>query len=352
MLNKGADAVEKVTLPVKSTLELTQRIFQAVGVPEADARLTADNLIYAEICGSPSHGLMRVEAYVRRIQRGLTNPRPSMEIGKPADNMFKINADRALGQVAAMGALELCMEQTEKSGNAIAVINHMNHFGMASYYSRKAAERGFITFLCTNASPTMAPFGGVEPLLGTNPFCVSFEAGKYRDLTLDMATTATARGKIRVCQREGKPLPPGWATDAMGNDTTDPAAALEGLLLPAGGHKGYGLAMAVDVLGGLLAQADLSCEAESMFSATTPANTGCFMSMLDVGRFLPRREFVEREERWLDRVKGSRRREGVSEILVPGELSNRKLAAAGDEITLSEKTYEELKRLLKELEGR
>lgn len=341
----------KVTAAVSCVFDLTQRIFQGAGVPEADARLTADNLIYADICGSPSHGLMRVEAYVRRIQKGLTNPLPDMEIQRPAANMFKINADNALGQVAAMRALELCMEQTVQSGNAVAVVNHMNHFGMASYYSRRAAERGFITFLCTNASPTMAPFGGAEPLLGTNPLCISFAAGKYRDVTVDMATTATARGKIRVCQREGKPLPLGWATDALGNDTTDPDAALEGLLLPAGGHKGYGLAMAVDALSGLLAQADLSCEAESMFQATAPANTGCFMTMLDIGRFLPLQEFVDREELWLDRIKGSGKKAGVSEIFVPGEISNRKIAGAGDEIVLLDKTYEDLKRLLKEVEG-
>lgn len=108
--------------------------------------------------------------------------------------------------------------------------------------------------------------------------------------------------------------------------------------------------MAVDALSGLLAQADLSCEAESMFEATVPANTGCFMTMLDIGRFLPVQEFVDREELWLDRIKGSRKKAGVSEILLPGESSNRKIADAGDEVVLLDKTYEDLKRLLKEME--
>lgn len=342
----------QVTLSIEEAFERTRRIFQAVGVPEADARLTADNLISAELCGLSSHGLMRVGAYVRRLQKGLTNPAPHMEIQKTAENMFKINADHALGQVAAMRALELCMEQTRKSGNALAVINHMNHLGMAGYYSRKAAKQGFLTFLCTNASPTMAPFGGMDPLLGTNPFCVSFAAGKYGDVTLDAATTATARGKIRMYQREGKPLPAGWATDAQGNDTLDPAAALKGTLLPMGGHKGYGLAMIVDVLSGLLAEADLSCEAEGMFDATLPANTGCFMSMLDIGRFLPRERFVDREEAWLDRIKASRKKPGVPEILVPGEIENRRSAAAKGRVTLLEETHRELQDLLEEVERR
>ena len=340
----------QITLTIEEAFGLAQRIFQAAGVPEEDARLTADNLICADICGLSSHGLMRVEAYVRRIQKGLTNPVPHMRVQKTAENMFKIDADRALGQVAAMYALELCMEQTAKGGNAFAVINHMNHLGMASYYSKKAAEKGYMTFLCTNASPTMAPFGGVEPLLGTNPFCVSFEAGKYRDFTLDVATTAAARGKIRMYQQEGKQLPLGWAADAQGADTTDPGTALEGALLPMGGHKGYGLAMIVDALSGLLAGADLSCEAEGMFNATIPANTGCFMCMLDISRFLPRQEFVTREELWLDRIKGSRTKPGVSEIFVPGEIENRRTAEAKGEVTLSQKTHETLRSLLREAE--
>lgn len=340
----------QVQIAIEEARELTEQIFRSVGVPETDAALTADNLISADLCGLASHGLMRVSAYVRRIRMGLTNPTPHMNVEKTADNIFKIHADHALGQVATMHALELCMEQTEKSGSAFAVINHMNHLGMAGYYSKIAAKRGYLTFLCTNASPTMAPFGGMDPLLGTNPFCVTFEAGKYSDFTLDVATSATARGKIRVYQREGKPLPLGWATDAQGNDTTDPNAALEGVLLPMGGHKGYGLAMVVDVLSGLMAQADLSCEAEGMFDASIPANTGCFMSMLDIGRFLPREEFIAREEAWLDKIKNSRTKPGVSEIFIPGEIENRKTAGANGVVSLLDKTYAELLELRRELD--
>ena len=115
-------------------------------------------------------------------------------------------------------------------------------------------------------------------------------------------------------------------------------------------HKGYGLAMVVDVLSGLMAQADLSCEAEGMFDASIPANTGCFMSMLDIGRFLPREEFVAREEAWLDKIKASRTKPGVSEIFIPGEIENRKTAGANGVVSLLDKTYAELLELRKELD--
>lgn len=332
----------QVKVNVNEARALTQRIFEEASVPAADAGIVADNLISADLCGLSSHGLMRVRPYVRRIRAGLTNPTPRITHEQVGQSMFRIDGDRALGQVAVMYALELCMKRAEESGHAIAVINHMNHLGMASFYTRKAAERGFLAFVCTNASPTMAPYGGSECLLGTNPFSVSFEAGKYDNFTLDIATTAVARGKIRMYEKEGKPLPLGWALDAGGNDTTDPAEALAGSLLPMGAHKGYGLAMIVDLLSGVLAGADLSCEAESMFNATAPANTGCYLSLVDIKRFVPMETFTARVEGWLDRIKASAPRPGFREVLIPGELENRRFAAKPEELSLLDKTYQEL----------
>lgn len=321
---------------------LVQGIFERVSVPKEDAAIVVENLISADICGLSSHGLMRARPYVQRIRAGLTNPTPQITHRQIGDNMFQINGDNALGQVAAMYALELCMEQASKHGSAIATVNHMNHLGMASFYTRKAAQQGLLAFLCTNASPTMAPFGGMDCLLGTNPFSVSFGAGKYDNFTLDVATTAVARGKIRMYEKEDKQLPVGWALDAEGNDTTDPTAALAGSLLPMGAHKGYGLAMIVDLLSGVLSGADLSYEAESMFNATVPANTGCYLSVIDISRFVSLEAFTKRVEAWLDRIKASKVRPGFSEVFIPGEIENRRFAAATGDLLLLDKTYQEL----------
>lgn len=328
--------------------ECSEKIFRSAGVPEKDAKRVADNLLTADILGLPSHGVMRVKPYVQRIDKGLIKVRPELSYDQAAENMFKVDGDNALGQVATMYALELCMTQAKKSGNAIAVINHMNHFGMAGYYTRIAAKEGLLAFICTNASPTMAPFGGLDCILGTNPLCVSFGAGKYDNFTLDVATTAAARGKIRLYQREGKDLPIGWAVDAEGNDTTDPSKALKGALLPMGGHKGYGLSMAVDFLSGVVADADLSYEAQSMFEANDPANTGCYISVVDLSRFVSKEKMEERVESWFARIKSSRLRPGFHEIMIPGEIENRRSAASGDQVELSEQTFAELQELAKD----
>lgn len=243
----------QLKLDIREVSGLVQSIFRRAGVPAGDAELVADCLISADVCGLSSHGLMRTKPYVQRIRSGLTNPTPHITHRRAAENMFQVNGDNALGQVATMYALDLCMAQARKSGNAIATINHMNHLGMASFYTKKAAAEGFLAFMCTSASPTMAPFGGLDCLLGTNPFSVSFDAGRYDNFTLDVATTAVARGKIRMYEKENKTLPLGWAMDKDGNDTTDPTAALAGSLLPMGAHKGYGLAMVVDFLSGIVA---------------------------------------------------------------------------------------------------
>lgn len=338
-----------LTLKVDQAADLARKIFEACGVPAADAALVTDNLISADICGLSSHGLMRAKAYAGRIRDGLTNPKPVITHDRVSENMFKVNGDNALGQVATMYALDLCMKSAASIGNAFAAVSHMNHHGMASYYTRLAARQGFLAFACTNASPTMAPFGGLDPLLGTNPFSVSFEAGRYDNFTLDVATTAVARGKIRMYQKENRPLPLGWAVDAQGNDTTDPAAALEGTLLPMGAHKGYGLAMIVDALSALLSDADLSCEAVSMFDSKEAANTGCFLGVIDISRFVPMERFVARSEEWFDRIKGSRTRPGFSEVFIPGEIENRRTAAAQGEFSLLDKTWEELQALAAEV---
>ena len=337
--------MEQLFFPREELDLLVRGIFEAAGVPAEHAAAVTGNLIAADMCGLPSHGLMRVKPYLQRIRAGLTDPRPVISHRQVGESLFQVDAGGALGQVAAEHALALCMDRAGKSGAAAAAVSHMNHLGMAGFYTRKAAQAGFLAFLCTNASPTMAPFGGLDCLLGTNPFSLSFDAGRHGVFTLDIATTAAARGKVRMYEKEGKPLPPGWALDDRGNDTTDPAKALEGSMLPMGAHKGYGLSMIVDVLSALLSGADLSYEAESMFQAGRPANTGCYMSLVDISRFVSRDEFLRRCEAWMDAVKSSRLRPGFSEILLPGEIEDRRLAEARDRVPLLDKTYQELREL-------
>ena len=183
----------------------------------------------------------------------------------------------------------------------------------------------------------MAPFGGMDLLLGTNPFSVSFP-GRELTFCADMASSATAKGKIRIYAKSGKDIPFGWALDEEGNDTTDPNAAIKGILLPMGGHKGYALAMAVDALCGLLSGASLSCESTSMFQGSSAANTGHFIAAVDIAHFLPPDEFADRAQNWFDRIHASKTRPGFEKILIPGEPEAMLRTKCGEPIEILKET--------------
>ena len=244
-----------------------------------------------------------------------------------------------LGQVIMRQATDTAIDLAKQYGIGAVAVRHSNHFGTAGYYANIMARAGCIGFAATMAGPTMAPYGGLDLLLGTNPLAVAFP-GEKQLFCGDMATSATAKGKIHIYELNGKPLPAGWALDKDGNETTDAAAAVKGILLPLGGHKGYALAMAVDAVSALLSGACLSCESASITS-TDMANTGHFAVAVDIAHFLPEEEFRARAQAWFDRLKASRPREGF-EVLIPGEPEDRKRAEAGDTISVLTDTAEKV----------
>lgn len=279
------------------------------GVPVSDAETVIASIQEAEVCGVESHGYMRLPSYVERIKKGLIKPNPEIKIEKRGECMLRVDGDCGLGQIITMTALERCMEEAKAHGMCTAAISNSNHFGTCGYYGRIAARRGFISFIATNAAASMPPFGGMENMFGTNPFSVSFPAGKYDNFTIDIAMSAVARGKIRIYDKTNREIPLGWAMDAEGHDTTDPHKALEGGLLPMGGHKGYGLAIVIDMLCGILTGARLSNEIETMFKATTPAEIGHFIAVIDPSRLMDMTDFTSRIEAWFDEIKSSKLRE-------------------------------------------
>jgi len=315
---------------------ITEKLEQ-IGVPEVDALLVADTLLDAEIRGVTSHGLMRLPSYQQRLELRLIEPNPQISI-KTEGNVLRVDGGNGLGQVVTRTALDAAMQLAHKKGSAIALVKNSNHFGTAGYYSRIAANRGFGAFVATNASPVMPPFGGLDNMLGTNPFAYSFPAGKYRDFTLDIAMSAVAKGKVRMYAKEGKPIPQGWAMTSDGKDTTDANEAINGVLLPMGGHKGYGLAMVVDFLCGMLTGAKLSCETESLFGSGQVAGIGHFIAVVDIGKISNLDEFKLRTETWLDAMKASRKREGTNEIYIPGEIENLKFTSANGVVEVLDDT--------------
>lgn len=327
---------------IENLRELSQRILCAYGVSQKDAGLVVESLLDAEIRGITSHGMMRLSSYAERIRKGMISTEPNIQIAE-VGNLLQVDGDNGLGQVITMQALERCMDKADEQGSAVAVIRNSNHFGTAGFYSRLAAQRGYVAFVSSNASPNMPPFGGIDPMLGTNPFAVSFPAGKYDNFTIDIAMSAVAKGKIRIFEKEGREIPLGWAMDTEGNDTTDAQQAILGGLLPMGGHKGYGLAMVVDLLCAVLSGAKLSYESESMFASKSVAGTGHFLWLLRIDKLMPEDEFVQRVEQWFDQLKSSRTRPGVQKIFIPGEIENQRAAQVEENLEISTKTLEAIK---------
>ena len=215
--------------------------------------MTAANLIFANLRGVDSHGVIRMKIYAERLRAGGFKPRARPKLISDRASSALIDARHGVGQVAAAAAMKLAIAKAAKSGAAVVSVRNSNHFGASAFYAMRALDHGMIGFACTNAGPTMAPTGGREGRLGNNAMAIAVPAGKFPPIVLDMATGAAAWGKIFVAQQEKRKIPATWATDRHGVPTDDPDVAADGgLIQPFGGYKGYGLSLVIDILTGVL----------------------------------------------------------------------------------------------------
>ena len=330
----------RVSVPQSEMKEKIMAVMTNLGVPEKDADIFSDTLIDAEITGVESHGITRMKAYADRILSGALNPTGDIKLDVRG-NVVSVDAGNGFGQIATTRAYEKCIEIAKESGIACAGIYNSNHLGACAYYANKIAEQGCIAFVASDCAPAVAPFGGLTPLLGTNPIGIAFPA-KDQTFCIDMSTSASAKGKIRIYGRKGLQIPVGWGCDAEGNDTTDPWAVLDGgTLMPMGGHKGYGLSMMVDVLSALLTGAGLSYQTVTLLNPNGKSNYGHFVCVIDIEHFLPLDEFEQRAQDWFEMIKASKPRPGMK-IMIPGEPEDiaRAKAAETQEVNLLEGTMD------------
>jgi LDH2 family malate/lactate/ureidoglycolate dehydrogenase len=310
--------------PSEALKKFVSRIVSAVGASVGDANVLADALVEADLSGTSTHGVSRLAIYVKRIEKGLIDPKAALRINRKRASALAVDAANGLGQVQAVKTLDLLIPMARETGVATATIRRSQHFGAASYYCNRAAGQGMILLATTNCEPSMSPEGGCEAFFGTNPIAISFPTGKGFHVKADLATSLVARGNIIAAQKRGERIPPGWALDVDGNPTTDAAAALAGTVLTMAGHKGYALALMVEVLSGVLSGAAVGSEIGSMYKHLDRSqDVGHFFCLLDVAAFMELDQFKARIDRMIDRIKGCRKRPGVEEILVPGERSFR-----------------------------
>jgi len=224
--------------------------------------------------------------------------------------------------VGAARAMRLAIDKAAKTGVAFVAVTHSNHYGAAAYWAMMAPEHGMIGFSSTNAPATVAPTGGRTAMLGTNPFAFAIPAGQEQSMVLDLATTVVARGRVMLYAKQNKPLESGWAFDERGVPTTDPHAALKGLLAPIGGYKGYGISLAIDLLCGVLTGSSYGSHFPGFLADNLkePTDVGSVFAAINIESFMDLPEFKASMDKALREMKNSERADGVKRIYIPGEI--------------------------------
>jgi LDH2 family malate/lactate/ureidoglycolate dehydrogenase len=322
------------------------------GLNTSNAAIFADALVDADLHGDSTHGVSRLNIYIRRIQKGLIDPAAELSVEKRSNSILVIDANDGLGQVQAVKSFELLMPLARNQGIAACTIHNSQHFGALSYYCNLAAENDMILFATTNCEPSMAPVGAQEAYFGTNPLASSFPTSKGYPVKIDLATSLVARGNIITAQKRGESIPSKWALTKDGEQTTDPAAALAGTMLPMAGHKGYALALMVEIFSGVLSGAAIGSAVGSMYNdMDRKQDVGHFFCLMDISSFMDVDEFKQRLDAATDEIKSCQKRPEVEEIFIPGERSHRKAEENRRQgIYIEEATRNELKLLCDDLD--
>jgi LDH2 family malate/lactate/ureidoglycolate dehydrogenase len=332
----------------EALLDFTSAVLRAEGVPEPDAHLLADTLVTAELWGHPSHGMLRLPWYVARLRSGAMRRVTRVETVRDTGALVVLDGGHGIGQVITKQAVDLGIERARQHGVSAVGVRNSGHFGTAAYFTRRAAEAGCIALLCTNASPAMAPWGGKHKSIGTNPWSIAAPAGRHGTVVMDLANTAVARGKVYLAGERGTEIPEGWAADAEGNPTTDPRAAIEGLILPMAGPKGYVISFMFDVLAGVLTGSAFGDAVAGPYQPDAISGAGHLLLTIDVSAMADPDDYAARVEALVDATRSAEKATWADEILVPGELEDRNAELNAHGITLTANTWASLATLATE----
>ena len=295
-------------------------VFGAVGMPAEDAQTEAEVLVWANLRGVDSHGVLRIPSYVRSVQEGGMNPRPKMVVERETPAVLLIEADHAFGPVVTTMAMRRAVEKARQVGVGWAVIRNTTHQGAMAYYALMAAQQDMLGLALVCNPPNMAPYGARAAGVHNSPLAIAAPAQEHPPLVLDMATSVAAFGKVSLAIDQGAPIPPGWALDAAGVPTTDARAAA--ILLPAGGYKGSGLAMMFECMSSLMAANPLISTTLSG-RAVRPGTQNSVVAAVDVATFTDPAAYRREMDALIGAIKGLPPAEGFTEVLVPGEIENR-----------------------------
>jgi ureidoglycolate dehydrogenase (NAD+) len=282
--------LEGQTLIDKEELyEIVKSAFIKHGVKEQHATIVTNSLVDASLRGVETHGVILVKTYIERLKAGSINPIPKIEEVKEGMNISVLDGDNGLGQVTSYHAMELAIKKSKDSGIGIVGVRNSNHFGTASFYSTLAANKGIIGVVFSNASARLAPWGGKTPVYGNNPWSIAVPVEGSLPIVLDIANSVVAFSKILTAARKGEDIPIGWAMDEEGNRTENPNEAK--LLLPFGDHKGYGIAVMIEIFSAILTGSAFGKEVGLYNSLEKGQNVGHLFMALNIEAFFLKKIF-------------------------------------------------------------
>jgi LDH2 family malate/lactate/ureidoglycolate dehydrogenase len=304
---------ENQTHPIERLREFSARVFMHFGVPRDDAYIAADVLATADLRGIDSHGVARLHTYFDMLTLGRINPKANVHVIRELPGTATVDGDNGLGLVVGPKANAIAMEKALAVGSGWVSVRNTNHFGLAGYYPLQALKHDLIGWAMTNSTKLVAPLWGAERMLGTNPIAVAFPGLDEPPIVIDMATSATAYGKIEIALRTGKPIPDGWAIDSDGHATTRPQQMIDGgALVPLGGtrenggHKGYCLAALVDIMSCVLSGANWGPFAppfalqQEIPSRSVGKGIGHFLGALWIDGFIDPDAFKRQIDEWVE----------------------------------------------------
>ncbi|KAF2102091.1 malate dehydrogenase [Rhizodiscina lignyota] len=317
--NEGPAESDKSYVDAADARKFVHAVLIGNGVPSENATIVARCLVSADLRGVDTHGMNRIPSYMARIREGVLDATAQPEVKQVTPVVAHVDGRNGFGFVAAHAGMAAAIESARIYGIGMASVAHSNHFGMSAWVVQQALDADMMSLVFTNSSPALPVWGGRSKLMGVSPIACG-APGKDKPFILDMAPSIAARGKIYKAKRRGEKIPLDWALDADGKPTDDPAAALEGVMLPMGGPKGSALSIMMDVFSGALSGSAFAGHVTNPYDPSKPADVGHFLVAIKPDLFMSLDEFRDRMEYLYQRVVGSDKAAGVDRIYFPGEL--------------------------------
>ncbi len=294
-------------------LSLIIDILTHLDVPSEEASIIAEVTLDADLKGFSSHGIGRFPQYIKGLEVGTIKPQTVIDVEKESAATALVNGNHGFGHVVTYRSMEMAIQKAKETGIGMVGIHNSNHFGVAGYYSDMAIMEDLIGIITANTEPAVAPIGGKEPILGTNPLAIGIPSGSHY-VSVDMATSASARGKLLEAKRQGRPIPENVALDKDGKPTTDPAEALKGSILPFGAHKGYALSFMIEIMAGPLVQASYGKGVTGTANPEVTCTKGDLITAIDPSKFVELDDFKQDVDDFIAQIKTN------PNVMIPGDF--------------------------------